>query len=217
LVIPLVAILLPDDSADFSSSYPKHGRGGGAGMGMTDDWPLIMIDCQVGFDDPIWGQRNNPQFEHNAQALLAHWRLRNRKVIHVRHASLEPKSPLRAESPGFAFFDWATPREGEIEIVKHVNSGFIGTHLEETLRAGGQNGFVLLGLTTNHCVSTTVRMGGNLGFDVRLVGDACATFPRTAMDGEMFDADVVHRTALASLHGEFCTVIDSKDVLLEAS
>jgi nicotinamidase-related amidase len=130
---------------------------------------------------------------------------------------LEPKSPLRAESPGFAFFDWATPREGEIEIVKHVNSGFIGTPLEETLRAGGQNGFVLLGLTTNHCVSTTVRMGGNLGFDVRLVGDACATFPRTAMDGEMFDADVVHRTALASLHGEFCTVIDSKDVLLEAS
>ena len=42
-------------------------------MGMTDDWPLIMIDCQVGFDDPIWGQRNNPQFEHNAQALLAQW------------------------------------------------------------------------------------------------------------------------------------------------
>ena len=98
-----------------------------------------------------------------------------------------------------------------------VDRRFIGTHLEETLRAGGQNGFVLLGLTTNHCVSTTVRMGGNLGFDVRLVGDACATFPRTAMDGEMFDADVVHRTALASLHGEFCTVIDSKDVLLEAS
>jgi hypothetical protein len=35
------------------------------------------------------------------------------------------------------------------------------------------------------------------------------------MDGEMFDADVVHRTALASLHGEFCTVLSSEDVLVE--
>ena len=186
-------------------------------MDMSASPPLIMIDCQVGFDDPFWGQRNNPQFETNAQAILGHWRSLNRTVIHVRHASLEPKSPLRAEAPGFAFFDWAMPREGEIEIVKHVNSGFIGTLLEETLRTGGHNGFVLLGLTTNHCVSTTVRMGGNLGFDVRLVGDACATFPRTAMDGERFDADVVHRTALASLHGEFCTVLSSKDVLMESS
>ena len=58
-------------------------------------------------------------------------------------------------------------------------------------------------------------MGGNLGFDVHLVGDACATFPRAAMNGEMFDADVVHRTALASLHGEFCTVLSSEDVLVE--
>ena len=56
-----------------------------------------------------------------------------------------------------------------------------------------------------------------LGFDVRLVGDACETFPRNAMDGEMFDADVVHRTALASLHGEFCTVLSSENALMEAS
>jgi len=202
-------------SSDFTPAYPKHRRVEPIGMSMSDSWPLIMIDCQVGFDDPIWGQRNNPQFEDNAQAILAHWRSRNRKVIHVRHASLEPKSPLRAESPGFAFFDWATPREGEIEIVKHVNSGFIGTSLEKTLRTDGHNGFIILGLTTNHCVSTTVRMGGNLGFDVHLVGDACATFPRAAMNGEMFDADVVHRTALASLHGEFCTVLSSEDVLVE--
>jgi hypothetical protein len=60
LIVPLVAILLPDDSADFSSSYPKHGRGGGAGMGMTDDWPLIMIDCQVGFDDSYMGPTEQP-------------------------------------------------------------------------------------------------------------------------------------------------------------
>ena len=58
-------------------------------------------------------------------------------------------------------------------------------------------------------------MAGNLGFDVCLVGDACATFPRTAVDGETFDADLVHRTALASLHEEFCTVLSSEYLLSE--
>ena len=182
---------------------------------MSDDRALILIDCQVGFNNPFWGQRNNPDFEANAKAVLAHWRARGRRIIHVRHASLKPNSPLRAEEPGFAFFEWAEPRENEVEIIKHVNSCFIGTGLEDLLQAEGHYGLVLLGLTTNHCVSTTARMAGNLGFDVCLVGDACATFPRTAADGEAFDADLVHRTALASLHEEFCTVLSSERLLSE--
>ena len=182
---------------------------------MSDDRALILIDCQLGFNNPYWGKRNNPDFEANAQAVLAHWRARGRRIIHVRHASLEQNSPLRAEEPGFAFFEWAEPLEDEVEIVKHVNSCFIGTGLEDLLHAEGHHGLVLLGLTTNHCVSTTARMAGNLGFDVCLVGDACATFPRTAVDGETFDADLVHRTALASLHEEFCTVLSSEYLLSE--
>ena len=78
---------------------------------MSDDRALILIDCQLGFNNPYWGKRNNPDFEANAQAVLAHWRARGRKIIHVRHASLEENSPLRAEEPGFAFFEWAEPLE----------------------------------------------------------------------------------------------------------
>ena len=197
--------------------HPRGHRVGSVVMVMEDDCPLIMIDCQVGFEDPMWGERNNPQFEVNAKALLAHWRAKNRTIIHVRHASLEMASPLRAESPGFAFLEWAQPLKGETEIIKHVNSGFIGTALEDTLRTDGHSKLVFLGLTTNQCVSTTVRMAGNLGFDVRLVADACATFPRIAFDGEVFDAESVHRTALASLHGEFCTVVTTRDLLSDIS
>ena len=81
---------------------------------MSDDRALILIDCQLGFNNPYWGKRNNPDFEANAQAVLAHWRARGGRIIHVRHASLEQNSPLRAEEPGFAFFEWAEPLEGDV-------------------------------------------------------------------------------------------------------
>ncbi len=167
---------------------------------------LVMIDCQTGFLNPVWGERNNPHFERNAQRLLTHWRTQGWPVVHVRHASTEPNSPLRPDRPGFAFFEWATPLKGEPEVVKQVNSGFIGTDLEKVLRNLGGTDLTVAGLTTNHCVSTTVRMAGNLGFHVNLVGDACATFGRHHANGTFYDAHTMHDTALASLHGEFCNV-----------
>ena len=93
---------------------------------MSDDRALILIDCQLGFNNPSWGKRNNPDFEANAQAVLAHWRARGGRIIHVRHASLEQNSPLRAEEPGFAFFEWAEPLEDEVEIVANIeDAGFV--------------------------------------------------------------------------------------------
>jgi hypothetical protein len=41
---------------------------------ITDKTPLIIIDMQVGFDDPFWGKRNNPEVESNVQLLLNLWR-----------------------------------------------------------------------------------------------------------------------------------------------
>ena len=59
-------------------------------------------------------------------------------------------------------------------------------------------------------------MADNLGFSVTLVDDATATFERSGPDGTHFSADLMHRVALASLHGEFATVRSTKDVLAAA-
>lgn len=174
---------------------------------------LVLIDCQKGFDDSKWGLRNNPQFEENAQALLATWRQNHLPVIHIRHSSTEDDSPLAPDSPGFEYYAWAVPQQDETEFIKHVNSGFIETGLEAYLRSITLQNLVVCGLTTNHCVSTTVRMAGNLGFHVELVADACATFPRTSYNGTVHDAELIHDTALASLHGEFCEVRTTQDIL----
>ena len=174
---------------------------------------LLLIDVQQGLDEPRLGTRNNPQAEQRIGALLAAWRQAQWPVIHVQHMSREPNSPLRPELPGNAFKPEAMPREGEPVFQKNVNSAFIGTSLEAHLRRENIHSLVIAGLTTDHCVSTSVRMAGNLGFDVVVVEDATATFDRTGPDGARYSADQMHRAALASLHGEFARVESSRDVL----
>ncbi|MBX9695006.1 MAG: cysteine hydrolase, partial [Cyanobacteria bacterium] len=151
---------------------------------LANNLVLLVIDVQKGFDSPYWGTRNNPQAEANISTLLQIWRDSHRPVIHVRHMSTEPDSPLRPGQPGNDFKLEAQPARGERVEEKNVNSAFIGTGLEEFLRQNGFDTIVICGLTTDHCISTTTRMAGNLGFKTYVVADATATFDRTGFDGK---------------------------------
>jgi nicotinamidase-related amidase len=170
---------------------------------------LIVIDVQHGFDDPSWGARNNSEAEANISQVIAHCRSSSIEVIHVRHDSTNPNSPLAAGQPGNDFKDCAIPAVGELVISKNVNSAFIGTRLQAHLIEVGVASLIVVGLTTDHCVSTSVRMGANLGYQMTVIADATATFDRTDHLGRLYTADEIHNAALASLHGEFATVVSS--------
>lgn len=178
---------------------------------------LIVIDVQQAFLDPRWGERNNPDAESNIARLLATWRNTRRPIRHVVHDSAEPNSLLRPRSPGNAIQAVAAPRATEPVYRKCVNSAFIGTNLEKDLRQDGIDTLVIVGLTTNHCVSTTARMAGNLGFKTYVISDATATFARPALDGTIRPAETVHSAALSDLHQEFATVLDTAEILKSAS
>lgn len=201
---------------------------------------LILIDNQSAFSNPStishWGtSRSNPFYETEVKALLKAFRAAKKtssaplEIIHIFHSSTTPGSPLHPDHPaqGIQPLDFATPAADGSEPVfwKSVNSAFIGTQLEPYLREKGIRQVLFAGLTTDHCVSTTVRMAANLGVVDRrsdgmhgkevvvekgriiLIDDATATFGKGG-----FDAETVHKVSVASLEGEFADVIEAAEV-----
>lgn len=177
-------------------------------MKISANTALLLIDVQNYFDDPNHGRRNNPNAEENMALLLNKWRASNRPVIHVQHIS----NPTLAHHPGRDIKEIVAPLPEEPVIVKNLNSAFIGTNLETYLREYEIETLVIVGLTTDHCVSTTTRMAKNLGLTPFIVSDATATFERVSFDGKLYSAEEIHNLALVSLHEEFATVIDTKSV-----
>lgn len=176
---------------------------------------LLLIDLQKGFsEEAYWGgNRNNKDAEEKALQLLETWRSLNLPIFHIIHSSKDPKSLLHKSHPGFEMIDVLKPKNEEPLIIKDVNSAFIGTDLKERLDTQNINKLVIVGLTTNHCISTTTRMAGNLGFDVLLISDATATFDRKGLNGQTYSSEIIHETALASLNEEFAKVINSTALL----
>ena len=182
-------------------------------MSLPHATALIVIDVQQGFDHPKLGRRNNPDAETNVARLLAAWRESERQIYHIQHLSTDEGSPFQPGLPGVEHKEIAKPLWHEPVVTKRVNSAFIGTDLEARIRQRMIKTVVICGLTTNHCVDSTTRMAGNLGFETYLAGDACAAFDRVGPDGVTYPAEQIHAVSLANLHGEFATVQTTDDIL----
>jgi nicotinamidase-related amidase len=144
--------------------------------------------------------------DRNGLALLAAWRRLGWPVIHVRHDSIEPASTLRPGHPGHAFRPGFGPLGDERMVCKSANSAFIGTDLDLQLRRLNAQSIVAFGITTDMCVSTTIRMGSNMGWPMTLVEDACDCCALPARDGSTIPAETVQMVHVATLAAEFCKV-----------
>lgn len=179
------------------------------------DAVLLPVDLQRGFDEPSWPCRWNRAVDANGLALLAAFRAAERPIIHIRHDSIEPGSTLRPGTDGNRYRQGFGPRPGEAEVSKSVNSAFIGTDLDLRLRRLGARTIVVFGISTDMCVSTTIRTGDNLGWRMILVADACDCFDLPDGKGGTIGAETVHAVHVATLGFEFCEVVGTRDIVAQ--
>ena len=177
-------------------------------MRLPADATLIVIDVQDAIDDPRWGPRNNPDAETKIAALIAAWRAEGLPIVHIRHDSIEPRSPYAPHAPSHRFKSCATPLESETVIGKNSNSAFAGTKLEDTLDALGATTVVICGVLTSNSVEATARQAGNLGYQVYVVADACWAVDKVDLRGRRWRAEDVHALSLAHLEGEYARIVD---------
>lgn len=152
---------------------------------------VVVIDLQNDFchsrGDLAKSGRDVGQMQqaaHNTQKFLAEVRKRQVAVIFVRARHTEWTSSaawMRKRGDkgsttciegtwGEEFFV-VKPGEGEVVVVKHRYSAFIGTNLDLILRSKGIQTLILTGVGTNVCVESTARDGFQMDYDIVLLSD----------------------------------------------
>ncbi len=184
-------------------------------MDFDDTAALIVIDVQQGFDDPAWGDRDNPDAEANIGRLVSAWSAAARPIVLVRHDSVSPGSPLATGSPGNALKDVVADAQHDLFVTKQVNSAFHGDpDLHAWLGERGIRQLVICGIQTNMCVETTARLAGNLGYDVTVPLDATHTFDLEGPGGiRLTAADLARATAVNLDGGGFARVVTTAELL----
>jgi nicotinamidase-related amidase len=176
---------------------------------------LIVVDVQRGFEDPVWGERNNPACEENIVALVEAWRAQGQPVVFVRHDGVEDGSPFTPGQPGNEL-DPVLTGEPDLLVAKSVNSAFHGDpDLAAWLRGEGIERIAVCGIQTNMCCETTARVAANLGFETDFVLDATHTFDLPAHGGGTISADELARVTASNIDPEFGRVLNTREALAE--
>jgi nicotinamidase-related amidase len=184
-------------------------------MNDTTTSALIVIDIQQGFDDPVWGRRDNPDCERNIAALLAAAQRRGEAIVLVRHDSPKRESPLHPDRPGNGFKPLLDAAAPDLLVHKQVHSAFHGdVDLHAWLQEHCIEQVTICGIQTNKCCETTARLAGDLGYRMRFALDATHTFDEPAPLGrEPVPATDLTRATAATLDGNFGEVVLTASLL----
>jgi nicotinamidase-related amidase len=175
---------------------------------------LLVIDIQnfyfPGGAIPLAGSE---EASFKAKRLLEAFRARGWPVIHVRH--LPKDIPLDGQGLAdsqYSFHKNVAPLPGEKVVGKHYANSFRDTELNAYLIKQGIHRIIVCGMQTHMCVEAAVRAAADLGFDLTVVEDACATRDLKYGDTEI-SARLVHAAVLAALQGTYALVVNTDEML----
>ena len=161
---------------------------------------LLVIDIQKDYFPGGKFPLVNPlEAAKKAYMLLQCFREHSGKHIHIQHISLKPDATffIKGDS-GSDIHDAVAHFEGEPIVYKHQPNSFLNTDLLDLLKGWEVERVVITGMMTHMCVDATARAASDLGFQVVVAEDACAT--RDLKYGDtVIPAEHVHKAFLAAL------------------
>jgi len=158
---------------------------------LANPGPLLQEALDAGFAEKEVKQalreydRRIKKAVKNARRILDGCRKKGYDIIHIklgaqtsdpRHtAKINRKAnfivPMEAEKG--KFMDEVEPIQGELVFSKTNGGAFTGTNLDFVLRNMDIDSIIVTGFLTDQCVLATALSGGDIGYDVLLVEDAC--------------------------------------------
>ena len=171
---------------------------------------LLLIDIQNDYFPSFSGSLMPlPAMEaatENAARLLLAARNSGTRVIHIKHVMASSEAPFfKPGTAGAELHDWVSPEASETIIEKPRPNSFVGTSLEDELRAGQFEHLLVCGAMSQMCVDATVRAAVDLGFKVTVAHDACAAANLTH-DGVNVPSEMVHAAIMAPLAASYADV-----------
>jgi nicotinamidase-related amidase len=174
---------------------------------------LLVIDIQKDyFPGGKYPLVNPLEAAQKAYMILQCFREHNAHHVHIQHISLEPDATFFISGDrGTDIHDSIAHFEGEPIVYKHEPNSFLNTNLLELLQSWEIERVVITGMMTHMCVDATARAASDLGFQVIVAEDACAT--RDLKYGDTtIQAELVHKAFLAALKS-YGRVMKSEEIL----
>jgi nicotinamidase-related amidase len=174
---------------------------------------LLLIDIQKDYFPDGRHELVEPlAAAKKAYSILQCFREHGGHHVHIQHISSEPDATFFISGDrGTDIHDAVAHFEGEPIVYKHHPNAFLETDLLELLKGWGVERLVITGMMTHMCVDATTRAAADLGFQVLVAGDACATRDLT-YDDAVIPAAQVHMAFLAALKS-YGQVISSEHIL----
>jgi nicotinamidase-related amidase len=177
-------------------------------MQSKPDQALLVIDIQnFYFEGGLVPLTGPVEAARQARRVLDRFRERGLPVIHVRH--MPSSGPVTDQ---YAIRPEVAPLPAESIVEKHYANSFRETALLERLRGLAVRRLVIVGMQTHMCVEAAARAAADLGFEVTVVADACATRP-LEYGGVKVPAAQVHAATLAALKGTYAEIVTADEVL----
>lgn len=143
----------------------------------------------------------------NAAEALDRFRRHGLPLIHIRHEFQSAEALFfRPNSSGAAIHDSVAPLPGESVVTKHQVNSFYETDLHQQLQTLGVKDLVIVGAMSHMCIEGGARAAHDLGYNVEVIHDACATRDQE-FDGRRVAAADVHATSMSALGFAYAKVL----------